>query len=81
MFSSIDFLLATMAIVIVIVCYVVLLVKLKTPNESFESSDFLELLQENEENLSVSRREELLEKYKEERVKEYLSKKRKSEHS
>ena len=78
MFPSIDFLLATTAIFIIIVCYAVLLVKLKTSNESFESSDFLELLQETEENLSVSRRKELLEKIKEERIKEYLNRKRKS---
>jgi len=81
MFPSVDFLLATTAIVIIIVCYVVLLVKLKTSKESFESSDFLELLQETEENLSISRRKELLEKYKDERVKEYMKKKRKSEGS
>jgi len=81
MFASIDLLLATMAIVIIVVCYVVLLVKSKTSNESFESSDFLELLQETEEDLSVPRREELLEKYKEERIKEYLNKKRRSEGS
>ena len=81
MFPSIDFLLATTAIVIIIVCYVVLLAKLKPSNEPFESSDFLELLQETEENLSVSRRKELLEKYKEERIKDYLNKKGKSEGS
>ena len=78
MFSYIDFWLATTAILIIIVCYI-LLVKFKPANES---SDFSELLQETSENLSVTRRRELLEKYKEERIKEYLHrKKRKPESS
>jgi hypothetical protein len=73
MFPSIDFLLATTAIIIVIICYVLLLAKLKPANES---SEFSKLLQETYEDLSVQRRMELLEKIKEERIKEYLDKRK-----
>jgi len=76
MFSSIDFWLATTAIVIIIACYILLLVKFKPSNESSDFSDFFELFQENGENLSVTRRRELLEKIKEERIKEYLDKRK-----
>jgi len=73
MFSSIYFWLATAAIVIIIVCYFLILVKLKPANETSEPS---KLLQENNENLSVQRRMEMLEKIKEERIKEYLDKRK-----
>ena len=73
MFPSIDFLLATTAIIIVIICYVLLLAKLKPANDS---SEFSKLLQETYEDLSVQRRMELLEKIKEERIKEYLDKRK-----
>jgi len=79
MFPSIYFLLATTAIVIIVVCYILLLARLKLTNESSEIS---ELLQESYEDLSEQRRTELLEKIKEERIKEYLErKKRKPEGS
>lgn len=81
MFSSIDFWLATTAIAIAIACYIVLLVKFKQAKETPDLPDFSELLEETDENLSIARREELLEKYKEERIKEYLEKKQKSESS
>jgi len=78
MFPSIYFLLATTAIFIIIICYVLLLSKLKTADES---SEFSELLQETYED-SAQRRTEMLEKIKEERIKEYLErKKRKVEDS
>ncbi len=73
MFPSIDFLLATTAIIIVIICYVLLLAKLKPGNES---SEFSKLLHETYEDLSAQRRMELLEKIKEERIKEYLDKRK-----
>jgi hypothetical protein len=76
MFLSIDFLLATTAIAIMIVCYVILLVKLKPANESSESSEFSNLLQETYEEMPVQRRVEMLEKVKEERIKEYLNRKK-----
>jgi len=76
MFSSINFWLATTAILIIMVCYILLLVKLKSANESSDFSDFSELLQETSENLPVTRRRELLEKIKEERIKEYLDRKK-----
>jgi len=79
MFLSIDFLLATTAIAIMIVCYVILVSKLKPANET---SEFSKLLQETYEELPVQRRMEMLEKAKEERIKEYLNrKKRKLESS
>lgn len=79
MFPSVGFLLATTAIVIIVICYVLLVVKLKPANES---SEFSKLLQETYEDLSAQRRMELLDKIKEERIKEYLDrKKRKSEGS
>ena len=73
MFPSIDFLLATSAIIIIIICYIILVSKLKTEKES---SEFSKLLQETYEDMSVQRRMELLEKIKEERIKEYLHRKR-----
>ena len=73
MFPSIDFLLATTAIIIVIICYALLLVKMKPASES---SEFSKLLQETYEDLSVQRRMELLEKIKEERIKEYLNRRK-----
>jgi len=79
MFPSIDFLLATTAIAIIIICYIILLFKLKPSNESSELSELSELFEETEENLSAPRRTEILEKYKEERIKEYLDRKRKRE--
>jgi len=79
MFPPIDFFLATTAVFIIIICYVLLLAKLKPSNESSEIS---KLLQETYEDMPVQRRMESLEKIKEERIKEYLNrKKRKPEDS
>jgi hypothetical protein len=72
MFPSIDFSLATTATIIVIICYVLLLVKMKSPNKSSEFSKLNTHIQETYEDLSGQRRIELLEKIKEERIKEYL---------
>ena len=76
MFPSVDFLLATTAIVIAIICYALLLVKLK---QASESSEFSELLQETYNDLSVQRRIESLDKIKEERIKEYLDRRKKQQ--
>lgn len=73
MFPPIDVLLATTAIVTIVICYISLLFKLKRSNES---SEFSKLLQETYEDLSVQRRMELLEKIKEERIKEYLDRRK-----
>jgi len=73
MFPPIYFLLATTAIVIVVICYILLLAKLKPANES---SEFSKLLQETYEDLPVQRRTEMLEKIKEERIKEYLDRRK-----
>ena len=79
MFPSIYFLLATIAIVIIIICYALLLAKLKLTDESSEIS---KLLEETYGDISEQRRTEMLEKIKEERIKEYLDrKKRKPEDS
>ncbi len=73
MFLPVDFLLATVAIVIILICYVLLLVKLKKVDESSELS---KLFEETYKDLSAQRRKELLEKIKEERIKEYLGRKK-----
>ena len=76
MFPSIDFLLATTAIIIVIICYALLLVKLEPTSKSSEFSELHAYIQETYEDLSGQRRMELLEKIKEERIKEYLDHKK-----
>lgn len=73
MFPSIDFLLAKTAITIVIICYVFLLVKMKSASES---SEFSKLLQETYNDLLVQRGTELLGKIKEERITEYLGRRK-----
>lgn len=73
MFPSIDFLLAKTAITIVIICYAFLLVKMKSASES---SEFSKLLQETYNDLLVQRRTELLGKIKEERITEYLDRRK-----
>jgi hypothetical protein len=84
MISSTTFWVATTAIIILIACYIIFLVKFKSANESSDFSDLPELLQETgddllletSENLSAKRRRELLEKIKEERITEYLDHKK-----
>jgi hypothetical protein len=88
MSSSTSFWLATPAVIILIACYILFLVKFKSANESSNfsdfskllpettDSDFSDLLQEPSENLLAKRRRELLEKIKEERIKEYLDHKK-----
>jgi len=76
--------LVTTAIIILIVCCIKLLVNFKSANESYDFSVEPELPQETSdelilktnENLSAERRRELLEKIKEERIKEYLYQKK-----
>jgi len=78
------FFLVTTAIIILIVCCITLLVNFKSANESYDYSVEPELLQETSdelilktnENLSAERRRELLERIKEERIKEYLYQKK-----
>jgi len=87
MISSTTFWVVTTAIIILIACYIIFLVKFKSANESSDFSGLPEipqetsddLLLETSENLPTKRRRELLEKIREERIKEYLDhKKRKS---
>ena len=76
MSSATSFWLATTAIVALIAWYILLLGKLKTTNESPVFSNFSKLLREPNENLHASRRrEQMLERIKEERIKEYLDNK------
>jgi hypothetical protein len=82
--SSPIFWLAATAIVVLIACCILFLIKFKSKNESFDLSVEPELFQENSdellletsENLSAARGRELLEKIKEERIKEYLDQKK-----
>ena len=82
MFPWIEFVLATTATVTLIICYVLILAKLKPSNESSENLVFPPIPQENNKNLSKQRRMEMLEKIKEEKIREYYNrKKRKIEDS
>jgi hypothetical protein len=84
MISSTTFWVFTTGIIVLIVCYIIFLVKFKSAEESSEFSSlpelFLEtsddLLLETSENLPTKRRRELLERIKEERIKEYLDHKK-----
>ena len=75
-FLWIDFVLVTAAIVTLIICYVIILAKLKPSNESSENLVFPLTPQENNENISRQRRKEMLEKIKEEKIKEYYNRKK-----
>ena len=84
MSPSEQFLLAKAVIVIIVMCAGLLFLKFGLADESPDFSGELELLQEtsdelilrNSENLSAERRRELLEKTKEERIKDYLYQKK-----
>ena len=84
MLDSTTFWLGTTAIVVLLGCYVLFMIKFELKNKSSDFSDFPDLLQETDdtlllrtsEDISVQRREELLEKIKEERIKEYLYQKK-----
>ena len=84
MSPSEDFLLAKAVIIIIVICAGLLFLKLDSADESSDFSGELKLLQEtsdelllkNSENLSAERKRELLEKIKEERMKEYLDQKK-----
>ena len=76
MFLGIDFMLATAAIVTLIICYILVLAKLKPSNESSENLASPLIPQENNEDISKQRRIEMLEKIKEEKIKEYYDRKK-----
>lgn len=76
MFPWIDFVLSTMAIVTLIICYVLILAKLKPSNESSEKLVFPPIPQENNQSVSKQRRMEMLEKIKEEKIREYYNRKK-----
>jgi len=77
----IDFVLATSSIVTLIICYVLILAKLKPSDESSENFVSPLIPQGNDENMSKQRRIEMLEKIKEEKIKEYYDRKRRSRDS
>jgi len=81
MFLGIDFVLATSAIVTLIICYIIILAKLKPSNESSENLVFPLISEENKENMSKQRRREMLEKIKEEKIKEYYNRKKRNKDS
>lgn len=82
MFPWIEFVLATTAVVTLVICYVLVLSKLKPSDESSEKLVFLPITQKNNQNTSKQRRMEMLEKIKEEKIREYYNrKKRKTEDS
>ncbi len=84
MVDSTHFLLSTIAVVVLIACYFLFIVKLRLKKESPDSSVVPSSLQETKDelllatskDLSAKRREELLEKIKEQRIKEYLYEKK-----
>jgi hypothetical protein len=84
MSPSEQFLLAKAVIIIIVMCAGLLFLKFGLADESSDFSGELELLQEtsdelilrNSENLSAERRRELLEKIKEDRIKDYLYQKK-----
>lgn len=76
MFLGIDFVLATLAIAVLIICYVIVLAKLKPSNGSSENIASPLIPQENNANKSKQRRKEMLEKIKGERIKEYYNRKK-----
>jgi len=76
MFPWIDFVLATAAIVTLIICYILVLAKLKPSNESSENLASPLIPQEDNANISKQRRKEMLEKIKEEKIKEYYNRKK-----
>ena len=84
MSPSEQFLLGKAIIIIIVMCAGLLFLKFGLADESPDFSGELELLQEtsdelilrNSENLSAERRKELLEKIKEERIKDYLYQKK-----
>jgi len=77
-------LLAKAVIIIIVICAGLLFLKFGSADESSDFSGELKLLQEisdelilrDSENLSAERRRELLEKIREERIKEYLHQKK-----
>ncbi|MFB0567767.1 MAG: hypothetical protein ACETVM_04205 [Candidatus Bathyarchaeia archaeon] len=76
MFLWIDFVLATSAIVTLVICYVLILAKLKPSDEASENLASPLIPQENNEDMSKQRRIEMLEKIKEEKIKEYYDRKK-----
>ena len=74
----INFALATSAIVTLIICYVLILAKLKPSDESSEKLVSPLIPQENSENMLKQRRIEMLEKIKEEKIKEYYNRKKRN---
>ncbi len=73
MFPWIDFALATTAIVTLIIGYVLILAKLRASDGSSENEPFPLIPQSNSGDSSKQRRMEMLERIKEEKIREYYS--------
>jgi len=73
--------LATSGIVTLVVCYVLVIAKLEPSDESSENSVSPLIPQGNNERMSKQRRIEMLESIKEEKIKEYYERKRRSRES
>ncbi len=80
MFLWIDFILATTIVITLIICYALILAKLKRANDSSENLALPPTSQENNENIAKQRRMkmkmEMLEKIKEEKIKAYYDRKK-----
>ncbi len=84
MLDSPNFWLGTTAIVVLISCYVLFMIKFRLKNESSDFPDLSDSLQEIKDellpgaskDLPAKRRDELLEKIKEQRIREYLDEKK-----
>jgi len=80
MFLGIDFILATTIVITLIICYALILAKLKPANDSSENLALPPTSQENNENIAKQRRMkmkmEMLEKIKEEKINAYYDRKK-----
>ena len=80
MFLGIDFVLATTIVITLIICYALILAKLKPANDSSENLALPPTSQENNENKAKQRsmkmKMEMLEKIKEEKINAYYDRKK-----
>jgi hypothetical protein len=79
-FLWIDFILATTIVITLIICYALILAKLKPANDSSENLALPPTPQENNENIAQQRRKKMrmkmLEKIKEEKINAYYDRKK-----
>jgi len=79
-FLWIDFILTTTIVITLIICYALILAKLKPANDSSENLALPPTSQQNNENIAQQRRKkmkmEMLEKIKEEKINAYYDRKK-----